>query len=232
MSIDLQPYFDQYEKLAKTADEIFNRIKKEFPECVACEQQCDDCCHALFDLTLIEALYINHQFNLKFEGKDKEKRIELANRADRKVYKMKREAYKAYESGKDEVEILTEMAKKRVRCPLLNDQKMCELYAYRPITCRLYGIPTDIGGKAHTCGISRFSQGKQYPTVSIDKIQQKLYALSDALVKDIKSKHLKLSELLVPLSMALLTEYDDTYLGLSDSAGMAGETQKKAGKNG
>lgn len=232
MNIDLKSYFDRYEKLAKTTDEVFNRVKNEFPECVACEEKCDDCCHALFDLTLIEALYINYQFNLKFKEEKKDQLLEVANKADRKVYKLKREAYKAYESGEDQVKIVTDMAKKRIRCPLLNDRKMCELYAYRPITCRLYGIPTAIGGKAHTCGISGFSQGKQYPTVSLDKIQQKLYSLSNALVRDIKSKHLKLSELLVPLSMALLTQYDDAYLGVAEPEQPNAGTQKEAGKNG
>jgi len=108
------------------------------------------------------------------------------------------------------------MAEERVRCPLLNDDDMCDLYEYRPITCRLYGIPISIGGASHTCGLSAFAEGKQYPTVNLEKIQNKLYEISVELVKEIKSRHVKLADVIVPLSMALLTIYDEEYLGIGD----------------
>ena len=146
MKIDFTPYLKKYEEISSMADELFLRVQKDFPECVKCEIKCEDCCHALFDLTLIEAVYINYQFNKKFEGKMKEQLLEKSNRADRKTYQIKKKAYQDKESGKNEVDILMEMAAERVRCPLLNTEGLCDLYEYRPITCRLYGIPTSIGG--------------------------------------------------------------------------------------
>jgi Fe-S-cluster containining protein len=217
MEIDLIPFFKKYEVLSAMADGLFERIKKEYPECVKCKTHCSDCCHALFDLTLIEALYINHHFRQSFEGKEKERLIAKANRADRQVYKIKKKAHKDSEAGKNTDDILTELAKERVRCPLLNEQEVCDLYAYRPITCRLYGIPTSIGGAVHTCGMSGFVQGKQYPTVKLEKIQTELYRISAELVKAIASKYVRMADMLVPLSMALLTVYDDEYLGITDS---------------
>ena len=111
-------------------------------------------------------------------------------------------------------EILERIAAETVRCALLNDKDLCDLYESRPITCRLYGVPTAIGGKGHTCGLSGFSQGETYPTANLDRIQSALMALSNALVADLKSKYKTMGEMLVPLSMALLTDYDDEYLGL------------------
>ncbi|GBC63800.1 hypothetical protein DENIS_4798 [Desulfonema ishimotonii] len=219
MDIDFTPFFQQYEALLKTADAVFEKVKGEYPECVKCTTGCSDCCNALFDLTLIEALYINQHFNKKFEGKEAEKGqlVEKANRADRQVYKIKKAAYKALEAGTEETEILNSLAAERVRCPLLNDQDQCDLYEYRPITCRFYGIPTAIGGKGHTCGKSAFVKGEQYPSVNLDIIHNRLYQISGELVKAMQSKFVKMGEILVPLSMALLTVYDEEYLGIGDA---------------
>ena len=231
MDIDFTPFFKQYEEVLAMADKVFERVKSEHPECVKCKTKCSDCCNALFDLYLIEALYINDNFNKKFKGSERERLIEKSNIADRTIYKLKRKAYKDLESGKDENEILSKMAEERVRCPLLNDDDMCDLYEYRPITCRLYGIPISIGGASHTCGLSAFAEGKQYPTVNLEKIQNKLYEISVELVKEIKSRHVKLADVIVPLSMALLTIYDEEYLGIGDiNKGDTKDKQEGGGK--
>lgn len=225
MKIDFTPYFKKYEEISSTADELFLRIQKDFPDGVKCEIKCEDCCHALFDLTLIEAIYINHQFCKKFKGKQREQILEKSNRADRKIYQIKKKAYQDKESGKNEVDILMEMAAERVRCPLLNSEGMCDLYEYRPITCRLYGLPTSIGGIGHTCGKSGFIEGQQYPTVNLDIIQKRLYEISAEFVSRVNTKYVKMAEMLVPLSMAILTEYDENYLGIIDKE----ENSKKQG---
>ncbi|MFC1876257.1 YkgJ family cysteine cluster protein [Thermodesulfobacteriota bacterium] len=212
--MNLKPYFKQYEVLLKTADDIFKKVKDEYPGEVTCKQGCADCCYALFDVTLIEALYIKHHFEKCFDGVEREKRVEGASRIDRQLYKLKRKANKDLEAGKEEADILQELAGKKVQCPLLNAQNRCDLYEYRPITCRLYGIPTSIAGEGHTCGLSGFLKGKAYPTVKLDILQNKLFNLSAELVASIQSRYSRMGEMLIPLSMALLTEYDDVYLGV------------------
>lgn len=215
--MDFEPYFIQYETLLQMSDDIFNKVKSDFPECVKCEVACSDCCYALFDLTLIEALYVNYHFQKTFEGQEREKRLEIANQIDRKLYQLKRKAYKEMENGKSESDILRAMAAEKVRCPLLNEQSRCDLYQYRPITCRIYGIPTSIAGESHTCGISGFKEGEPYPTVKLETIQKKLYQISAELAKAVGSRYSRMGEMLIPLSMALLTEYDEAYLGVKTS---------------
>lgn len=223
MKIDFTPYFKKYEAISAKADELFAKVQEEFPECVKCEIKCADCCHALFDLSLIEAIYINHRFNEIFKGTERERLIDKSNRADRKTYMIKKKAYKDKEAGKNEVEILMELAAERVRCPLLNDDEKCDLYEYRPITCRLYGMPTATGGIGHSCGKSGFIEGKQYPTANLDVVQKRLFEISAELVNNIKTKYVKMAEMLVPVSMAILTEYDEMYLGIIDDE----KTEKK-----
>ena len=213
-TMNLEPFIKQYEVLLKTADDIFSKVKNEYPGEVKCKQGCADCCYALFDVTLIEALYIKHHFEKCFEGVEREKRVEVASRIDRRLYKLKRKANKDLEAGRKEADILQDLAGKKVQCPLLNTQNRCDLYEYRPITCRLYGIPTSIAGEGHTCGLSGFLKGVAYPTVKLDIIQNKLFELSAELVVSIQSRYSRMGEMLVPLSMALLTEYDDAYLGV------------------
>lgn len=216
MDLNFNLFFEKYEKIRAQADDIFNKIKQQYPDCVKCKLECSDCCHALFDITLIEALYINHHFNEILSNKRRTQLLELANKADRTIYKLKRKAAKSFESGVSEYDILTELAKERVTCPLLNSNNCCELYQRRPITCRIYGIPTSIAGEGHTCGLSEFKTGESYPTVNVDAIQSKLLEISKELVTEIKSKYIKLGEILVPLSMALLTTYDESYLGIAE----------------
>jgi Fe-S-cluster containining protein len=227
MDFDFTPYFEKYEALVSQADGAFERVKQAHAQCVKCEEKCADCCFALFDLTLIEALYINHKFNEKVKGSAKSGLLEKANQADRKINKLKRKAYKDLQDGKSEDEILAELARERVRCPLLNETDLCDLYDNRPLTCRFYGIPTAIGGKGHTCGKSGFEEGERYPTVNLDAVNSQLQQISAELIRDLKSRYLKLADMLVPLAMALLTTYDDEYLGIAEEKPPERSSRKK-----
>lgn len=216
--MNLEPCFEKYKAIVDQVDAVFKKVQEEYQECVRCQVGCSDCCHALFDLTLIEALYIKAQFDKVFKDSPRALILERANEVDRAVYRLKRQAFKDHENGKPEKEILEEMAAQRIRCPLLNADEKCDLYDHRPLTCRLYGIPTVIGDKAHTCGLSGFEKGQSYPTVRLDAIQHKLYDLSSELAGEIGSRFPKLAELLVPVSMALLTDYTAEYLGAKEAS--------------
>lgn len=214
--VDFEPYFAKYEALVSMVDGVFKRVKQEHGDQVKCKTGCSDCCWALFDLTLIEAIYISTKFRELLKDADREEILERANRADRKIYKIKRDANKFIQMGKNEVEILAKVGAERVRCPFLSLKETCDMYDYRPITCRLYGIPTSINGMSHSCGMSGFEEGVPYPTVNMDTIYKQLYEISEAFVASIETKYEKMADMLVPLSMALLTEYSAEYLGIKE----------------
>ncbi|MDA8140123.1 MAG: YkgJ family cysteine cluster protein [Desulfobacteraceae bacterium] len=212
--MDLKPFFEQYEALVKLVDEAFAKVKARFPEQVCCKVTCSDCCHALFDLSLVEAMYIKTKIDGMFTGAALEALQERANEADRKIYRIKRQAYQEREGGKDETAILEEMAKQRVRCPALDETDCCAIYPIRPITCRIYGVPTEIGGRAHTCGMSGFRAGDAYPTMKLDVVHKRLYEICFALAQSINTRYPSLADMMVPLSMAILTDYSEEYLGV------------------
>lgn len=216
MSADLSAIFSKYEMLVAEADALFNRVRDMYPDCVTCARGCSDCCHALFDLGLVEAMYLNSKFTESFDfGPERSAVLERASDADRVAYKIKKRIYKASSDGGDPATLLAEAARERIRCPLLGDDDACVLYDYRPITCRLYGIPTAINGMAHTCGLTAFRKGERYPTVALNKIQDKLTELSLEIVKITGSRYTDLHNVYVPVSMALMTQYNDTYLGVA-----------------
>ncbi len=212
--MDLDKHFVKYEAVVGMVDQVFDRVKKEFPKEVFCREKCSDCCYAIFDLTLIEALYLNHKFNETFSGNEKADFIAVADKTDRALTKMKRDAYKKVKQGADQLEIVAKMSQERVRCPLLGENNLCRMYEYRPITCRVYGIPTSTAGASHICGRTNFVQGKAYPTLNMDKIYTQLQLLSAELVKDINSTNIRMHELLIPVSMAMVTLFNDEFLGV------------------
>lgn len=214
---DLSPVFERYENLRAEADAIFDRVASQYPDDVKCKRGCSDCCHALFDLSLVEAMYINRAFSRKFgHGRQRSNILELASRTDRELTRLKREMFRAEKDGEKADKIMTRAAGLRMPCPLLDRDNNCVLYEDRPITCRLYGIPLDIGGQGHVCGLSGFARGKDYPTVRLAKIQNRLEDMS-AEIAEIVGSRFDLADVYVPLSMALLTRYDDAWLGIGDA---------------
>ncbi|CAK7001859.1 MAG: hypothetical protein DELT_00062 [Desulfovibrio sp.] len=217
---DPRPIFERYETLAREADALFDRVKTAHPECVTCHKGCADCCHALFDLPLIEAAYINDVFHKTFgTGAERSRILERAYDADRATHAVKRKAFAAQKAGESVAVILEEIAKKRIRCPLLGDDGKCALYEARPVTCRIYGVPTSIDGTGHVCGRAAFLPGKAYPTANMDRIHERLAVLSLDLSRHMQSGFAEMHTVLVPLSMALITSYDAAYYGLDKNRG-------------
>nr|WP_321258146.1 YkgJ family cysteine cluster protein [uncultured Pseudodesulfovibrio sp.] len=216
MALDFTEYFEKYEAVVAEVDAVFKKFENEMGDLVKCGKGCSDCCYALFDVTLVEAMYINAKFNEKFSGLERSVIMTRADQADRQIHKLKRKVYKASQAGQPTNDILLEVAKARVRCPMLDDNDLCSIYENRPITCRLYGVPTSIGGVAHTCNKTGFKGGEKYPTVNMDIVLDKLLAIGKDLQEGIGSRFKELSEMLLPLSMALVTEYDEHYLGVGE----------------
>jgi Fe-S-cluster containining protein len=213
MFTSLVPVFERYERLAAGVDALFEGVRERHADCVSCLPGCSDCCHAVFDLPLVEALYLNRAFQREISfGPLHSEILNAAGKADRKGARLKRALYKASQKNTDEA-IMEEAARARVRCPLLDAGDRCLLYAWRPITCRLYGIPAEIGGATHVCGKTRFVKGRPYPSVKMGKIQERLADMSREIVRILGSRLKELHLVYVPVSTALLAEYDAAYLG-------------------
>ena len=211
MNLELAPFFEEYEAVTEQIDGLFRKVSEDFSAEVQCRQGCSDCCYALFDITLVEALYLNKKFSALDEAV-RNKVLIAADKADRQAYVLKKKISRDAES-QPHTEILTDVAKERIRCPLLDQDDHCILYAYRPITCRVYGIPLEIGGESHTCGLSNFAPGRSYPAVKLERIQDRLLALSNRVLDALGSPYQDFRVMHVPVSTALMTVYSDEYFG-------------------
>lgn len=216
MTPDLSPFFEKYERLRAEADAVFDRVAEHYPDCVTCGKGCSDCCHAPFDLSLAEAAYVNRAFGEKFKyGRERSNILRKAADVDRKLARVKKDMYLAEKNGQNPDDIVAKLSTMKFACPLLDEKGECVAYEDRPITCRLYGIPQAIGGRSFVCGFSKFVKGENYPAVQLEKFQSRLEDLSAEIAEAIKSRF-DLREVYVPLSMALLTTYDDAYLGVGE----------------
>ena len=118
------PFLSELETLFDAMDREYNRIAGAYGfTCTGCA---DNCCQTRFyHHTLLESTYLAKGFHTLVKT-DREK---IATRAE-KVVKQSEEA----DACSDSV---------RLWCPL-NEEGMCLLYAYRPMICRLHGIPHEL----------------------------------------------------------------------------------------
>ncbi len=151
------------DKLFVAIDQAFEAVRQAHPEEIACGKGCADCCQAVFDVSLVEA--VNLQAHVQ----------RLSPTVREEIARAAQEARQAWERI---MGVGLDPAVARIRCPLLDGQGLCLCYEARPVNCRTYGIPTVIDGKGHVCGFSGFSPGKTYPTVNLASLQQRLHALS------------------------------------------------------
>ncbi len=199
--MDFTYLFEPYEALLNRADKAFQRIAHEYPDCISCKRGCSDCCHAVFGLFLVEALFLKYDFD-QLERKEREKAVMRADKADDDL-ELVEKRLRAFEN--DPMMTSYALAKERIRCPLLNDNHDCVLYPYRPITCRVYGIPVAFQGKARVCGRSQFKKGKGYPAFDLDGVYRELHAMSRQLLENAGKKDLKQASLLISVSKAIRT---------------------------
>src|SRR3990167_779373 len=161
-------------KLFAAVDQAFEAVRQNHAEEIACGRGCADCCHAVFDVSLVEAVNLQAHF----QGLAPSVREQIAGAAA--------EAWQAWEQS---MASHIDPAVARIRCPLLDGQGLCLCYEARPVNCRTYGIPTVIEGKGHVCGFSGFEPGKSYPTVNLASLQRVLYDLSVQLAGEENGAH-------------------------------------------
>jgi len=203
--MNLSHLFNQYKSLAANADQAFNKMTEEYGADIKCSPGCSDCCHAMFGLFLIEAVYLQKNF-IELGRNERRIVIQRCKKADRDISNLEKKLRRDNNGKQTEGYSL---ARERIRCPLLNDRMECCLYPYRPITCRVYGIPALIQGKAHVCHKSGFKKGKYYPVFDLDGIFKELFYLSRELIQSSPRGNQEKASLLISVSKAIQTPAED-----------------------
>lgn len=142
MNTPLDAVLDDYGKLLATVDEWFARSIARDGKNIACAKGCSECCRGLFDVTLLDALYLRRGIAVLAP---KLRRRAMDSAAGRLA--SLREAWPELEppyilNVRPEEDWETLMPDNdETPCPLLGDDGICMVYRFRPMTCRLHGIP-------------------------------------------------------------------------------------------
>jgi Fe-S-cluster containining protein len=164
----------------------------------------------VFGLFLIEAAYLNRQFAQL--GKDvRAAAVERGKALDKDLARLED---KLRVHGDDPRMRAYVLARERIRCPLLDEQDDCILYAHRPITCRVYGVPTAVHGKARVCGKASFKKEEQYPVFDLDGAYRNLYALSREVLEQAGGADPDKASFLISVSTAIQAPMEDLIRGI------------------
>ena len=139
---------DDYRPLLAKVDAWYRSVKETHPDEVPCSKGCRDCCIGLFDVSLADR-------DLLREGlaaADPAVRKDIEARAGALMAKLRELAPglggTLDEWSPDDIDDLCDEAGD-VECPVLGKDGECRLYAHRPLTCRMSGVPVvDLSGKA------------------------------------------------------------------------------------
>jgi Fe-S-cluster containining protein len=130
-------------------DAWFRRCFEQHPDLIACRNGCSECCRGLFDITLLDALYLKRGFDKLPEPL----RAELAGAASRRLELLSQvnpafvEPWLLNGIPEDDWDALMP-EEDETPCLLLSETGGCLIYDYRPMTCRLNGIPLiDVSGE-------------------------------------------------------------------------------------
>jgi Fe-S-cluster containining protein len=203
--MNLSQLFRSYELLVDKAEAAFQRAGREHGACIMCERHCAGCCYAVFGLFLIEAVYLKESFD-RLDANAAHDILLRCNDMDRALKRLEIRLQKSEDDPQMQAYVL---ARERIRCPLLDQNLDCILYPYRPITCRVYGIPTKIHGKAHVCGKAGFLKGETYPVFDLDSVYRDLFLLSKRLLDEAGIHSDDKASLLISISKAIQTPLDD-----------------------
>jgi Fe-S-cluster containining protein len=116
--------FEALTNLYKQMDKTWNEIANFYDfQCNGCDDNC--CCSLFFHHTHIEKAYLLYGFN----------QLESYKRTDARI---RAEEYikETFAAGKNVKSL-------KIMCPL-NEEEKCVLYPYRPMICRLHGLPHEV----------------------------------------------------------------------------------------
>ncbi|HWA16339.1 MAG TPA: YkgJ family cysteine cluster protein [Gemmatimonadales bacterium] len=138
----MQSPVEQYQQLLERLDRWFHDVSERRPGVIPCRAGCTACCHGPFDISLADVRLLE-------EGLTRlapQVRDQVRARSRALLERMRALApewsapYDVRDLDEERFDRMTE-ALAEVPCPLLDDAGACQVYAHRPMVCRLIGLP-------------------------------------------------------------------------------------------
>ncbi len=133
---------EAYGELLAVIDSWYAGAATAYPEHVRCGKGCSGCCRGLFDITLLDAALLQYGFARLPESV----RCTVLVKAKQRLEQLQRRWPELSPPFILNLRPETEWEElmpddDETPCPLLDDNGHCLVYAYRPMTCRLHGMP-------------------------------------------------------------------------------------------
>lgn len=150
MNAALEPIVEKYGQLLKGVDHWFARSATAAGHAVQCGKGCSSCCRGLFDITLLDAYFLRQGIDRLAPSLREvvHARIAAQLQSLRLIWPEISSPYVINALPEDTLDRLMP-EEDETPCPLLGVDGLCLVYEYRPMTCRLHGIPlVDISGES------------------------------------------------------------------------------------
>lgn len=139
---------NSYRQLLNEIDGWFTACLQAGGSTISCRGGCSACCKALFDITLLDAWLLKDAF----AGLAPDVQTQVLDRCQPRLTELRGRwpqlSHPYLLNALPEEEWLSMPEEDQTPCPLLDENGYCLVYAARPMTCRLHGLPNvDISGE-------------------------------------------------------------------------------------
>lgn len=145
----MQQILTQYQLLLQKLDHWFANCIEHAGEQITCHQGCSACCRGLFEISLLDARLLQSGFARLDPATRAQVLIKARARTDelQSDWPEFRHPYILNLLPHDDWQEMPE--DDQTPCPLLSSAGHCLIYAHRPMTCRLHGLPNiDTSGES------------------------------------------------------------------------------------
>jgi Fe-S-cluster containining protein len=143
----MHPAAESWQSALERLDRWFNDARARLPAVIPCQPGCSACCHGPFDVSVADALLLREGLT---ELPDQE-RNEVRERGRALLTRMREQApdwqppWDIARLGEGRFDAIADRLSDEP-CPLLDPEGRCRVYAYRPLVCRLIGLPMMTAG--------------------------------------------------------------------------------------
>lgn len=156
--------FKVYEHLVNEMEVQVRSTEDRVESLRRCGKDSMDCCFRYLELPFLETIYIHYRMNKTLRQAQRQEVIQRAVALSRSINALRQDAGEGVEDPKKErMRLLERYRGKKWLCPL-NEDSRCLLYDYRPVHCRLFGVPEN--------------------TLNTERIEERLEALSTKVYQD------------------------------------------------
>lgn len=211
----MEEVVSKYRELLARVDEWFARSMQAHPEKIACQSGCSACCRSLFDITLLDAYFLKRGFDALPAAAREQVLRKVGDRLQlmREHWPEFDHPYLLNYRHEEEWELLMP-DEDETPCVLLGGDGRCLVYDYRPMTCRLHGIPLiDLDGELmhdEWCTMN-FTGEDPLELAGLEAPFDEMFRTEVALFREFTGRFLgeRISELDTFIPTALLIDFDN-----------------------